>query len=95
MLEKRRSLGDLHARMRAIQGGLFRAEYSGEINPESSDARDIPDYHVSTSAEDVKIWSKWPKGSAMIVSFGMNCHPASQAEAGAGLTLGRRARNAG
>jgi hypothetical protein len=57
MLEKRRSLGDLHARMRAIQGGLFRAEYSGEINPESSDyGRDIPDYHVSTSAEDVKIW---------------------------------------
>ena len=43
MLEKRRSLGDLHARMRAVQGGLFRAEYSGEINPESSDARDIPD----------------------------------------------------
>jgi hypothetical protein len=56
MLEKRRSLGDLHARMRAVQGGLFRAEYSGEINPESSDARGIPDYHVSTSAEDAKIW---------------------------------------
>ena len=29
MLEKRRTLGDLHARMRAVQGGLFRAEYSG------------------------------------------------------------------
>jgi len=56
MLEKRRSLGDLHARMRPVEGELFRAEYSGEINPESSDARDIPDYHVSTSAEDVKIW---------------------------------------
>jgi hypothetical protein len=56
MLEKRRSLGDLHARMRPVEGGLFRAEYSGEINPESSDARDIPDYHVSTSAEDVKTW---------------------------------------
>ena len=55
MLEKRRSLGDLHARMRAVQGGLFRTEYSGEINPESSD-QDIPDYHVSTSAEDAKIW---------------------------------------
>ena len=55
MLEKRRTLGDLHARMRAVQGGLFRTEYSGEINPESSD-QDIPDYHVSTSAEDAKIW---------------------------------------
>ena len=55
MLEKRRTLGDLHARMRAVQGGLFRTEYSGEINPESSD-QDIPDYHVSTRAEDAKIW---------------------------------------
>jgi hypothetical protein len=43
MLEKRRSLGDLHARMRAVEGELFRVKYSGEINPESSDARDIPD----------------------------------------------------
>jgi len=66
--------------MRAVQGGLFRAEYSGEINPESSDARDIPDYHVSTSAEDAKTWvEQMAKGSAMIVSFGMNCQAVSQA----------------
>ena len=56
MLEKERSLGVLHARMRQVQGGLFRAEYSGEINPDPSDARDIPDYHVGTSAQDVRIW---------------------------------------
>ena len=56
MLEKQRSLGVLHARLRQVEGELFRAEYSGEINPDPSDARDIPDYHVGTSANDVKIW---------------------------------------
>ena len=56
MFEKQRSLGVLRARMRQVEGELFRAEYSGEINPEPTDARDIPDYHVGTSAKDVKIW---------------------------------------
>jgi hypothetical protein len=56
MLEKRRSLGVLHARLRQVEGELFRAEYSGEINPDPSDARDIPDYHVGTTADGVKIW---------------------------------------
>ena len=56
MLEKQRSLGVLHARLRQVEGELFRAEYSGEINPDPSDARDIPDYHVGTSANDVKLW---------------------------------------
>jgi hypothetical protein len=35
---------------------LFRAEYSGEINPEPTDARNLPDYHVGASAQEVKIW---------------------------------------
>jgi hypothetical protein len=56
MLEKQRSLGVFHARMRQVEDALFRAEYSGEINPEPTDARDIPDYHVATSAMEVKIW---------------------------------------
>jgi hypothetical protein len=56
MFEKRRSLGVLHARMRQVEDELFRAEYRGEINPEPADARDIPDYHVGTSATEVKIW---------------------------------------
>ena len=56
MFEKQRSLGVLRARMRQVEGELFRAEYSGEINPEPTDARDIPDYHVGASAKDVKIW---------------------------------------
>lgn len=56
MLEKRRSLGDFHARLRKVEDGLYRAEYSGEINPEEPDAREIPDYHLGTSADDVKVW---------------------------------------
>lgn len=56
VLEKRHSLGDFHASLREVQGGLFRAEYSGEINPDDPDAREIPDYHVGTSAADVKTW---------------------------------------
>jgi hypothetical protein len=56
MFEKRRSLGVLHARMRQVEDELFRAEYSGEINPEQGDARNMPDYHVGTSATEVKIW---------------------------------------
>jgi hypothetical protein len=45
MLERPRYLGVLHARMRQVEQGMFRAEYSGEINPDPSDTRDIPDYH--------------------------------------------------
>lgn len=55
MLEKG-SLGEFHASMRQLEENLYRAEYSGEISPENPDAREIPDYHVGTSATDVKIW---------------------------------------
>jgi hypothetical protein len=34
MFEKRRSRGVLHTRMRQVEEELFRAEYSGEINPD-------------------------------------------------------------
>jgi len=56
VLEKRHSLEDFHASLREVQGGLFRAEYSGGINLDDPDAREIPDYHVGTSAADVKTW---------------------------------------
>jgi hypothetical protein len=55
MLEKQRSRGVFHARLRQVEGELFRAEYSGEINSDPSDTRGIPDYHVGTSVTDVKI----------------------------------------
>ena len=48
--------GDLPAVMREIENGIYRAEYSGEINPENSDEREIPDYHVGTDPTAVKSW---------------------------------------
>jgi hypothetical protein len=47
--------GRFHARLRHVSG-LYRAEYSGEINPDRPDSREILDYHVGTSAQDVKLW---------------------------------------
>ena len=55
-LEKQRSLGDLHAVLRKVEGGLYRADYPGEINPDGADARAIPDMHLATSAQEVKTW---------------------------------------
>jgi hypothetical protein len=56
MLEKRSPRGVFHARLRQVEDQLFRAEYSGEINPEPTDARNLPDYHIGASAQEVKIW---------------------------------------
>ena len=56
VFEKRRSLGEFHARLRQLEAGLFRAESSGEINPENPDRRAIPDYHLGTSLTNVKTW---------------------------------------
>ncbi len=56
MVEKRRRLGELHASMRAVEDGGFRAEYSGEINPEIPDAREIPASHVGSSVAEVRVW---------------------------------------
>lgn len=48
--------GPLHAVLREIEPDLFRAEYSGEINPQDPDERGIPDFHVGTDAAGVKHW---------------------------------------
>jgi hypothetical protein len=48
--------GTLHAVLREIEPGLFRAEYRGEINPDSPDEREIPDFHIGTDASGVKQW---------------------------------------
>jgi hypothetical protein len=55
-LEQKRPLGEFHASLRQVEDGLFRAEYSGEINPDRADGRDIPDVHLGTSAMEVKVW---------------------------------------
>lgn len=46
----------LHARLRRTPDGMFRAEYHGEINPTNTDAREIPDMHLGTEAEEVRTW---------------------------------------
>lgn len=56
VLEKKQPLGEFHASLRQVEDDLFRAEYSGEINPDHPDARAIPDVHLGTSAAEVKIW---------------------------------------
>lgn len=56
MFEKKRPLGEFHASLREVEHGLYLAEYSGEINPENPDAREIPDRHVGTSVQEVKVW---------------------------------------
>jgi len=48
--------GMMRAVLREVEPGLFRAEYSGEINPDNPDEREIPDYHIGTAASDVKTW---------------------------------------
>ena len=56
VLEKWRHRGDFHAILRRVEDGVFRAEYSGEIDPENLDEREILDYHLGTSVSDVKVW---------------------------------------
>jgi hypothetical protein len=48
--------GEFHAVIREMEPGVFRAEYSGELNPENPDAREFPDFHLGTSLTDVKTW---------------------------------------
>ena len=48
--------GALHAVLRKVEDNVYRAEYPGEINPQDPDAREIPDYHIGTSATDVRVW---------------------------------------
>jgi len=48
--------GVLYAVLREVEPGLYRAEYSGEINPVDPDEREIPDVHLGTNAAGVKQW---------------------------------------
>jgi len=50
--------GDFHAALREVEPGVFRAEYRGELNPANPDARALPDYHIGTSVEGVKVWTE-------------------------------------
>ncbi len=54
-LSKPRS-GTLRATLLEIEPGLYRAQYSGELNPENPDQREIPDFHLGTNAASVRQW---------------------------------------
>ncbi len=47
--------GPFHARMRRT-GGVWRAEYSGEMNPNDPDEREFLDFHIGTEEREVRSW---------------------------------------
>jgi hypothetical protein len=52
-----RDLGNLHARISEVDPGLFKAEYvEGDREFGAVDAVSIPDSHIGTSRDGVKMW---------------------------------------
>lgn len=45
----------LRATMRKV-GGVYRAEYVGELNPDRPDERALPDFHIGTTETEVRTW---------------------------------------
>jgi hypothetical protein len=50
------SRGEFHAVLRRTAGGLYQAQYSAEFNPENPDARELPDFHLSSTMADAQVW---------------------------------------
>ncbi|MEO8715558.1 MAG: hypothetical protein ABI369_11135 [Acetobacteraceae bacterium] len=49
--------GDFHARIRRVEGDLFKAEYTGELNPENPNPRrEFVDSHLANSLEEAKVF---------------------------------------
>jgi hypothetical protein len=47
--------GDFHARIRRVEIDLYKAEYTGDLNPENPHpGSEWPDSHVATSLEEAK-----------------------------------------
>ena len=47
----------LQAVIREPEPGLYQADYSGEMNgPDEPGCGQLPDRHIATSRNDVKIW---------------------------------------
>ena len=56
MPEMKYAHGEFHARIRQVEHDVFRAEYSGEVNPENPDERELLDFHIGTSEKGVRVW---------------------------------------
>jgi hypothetical protein len=48
--------GPLHAILREVEAGLFRAEYPGEMNADDSGVEAYPDSHIGTDRDGVRMW---------------------------------------
>jgi hypothetical protein len=49
--------GDLHARLERMDGGMFRAVFAGEMNPEdAAPGQEWPDAHIADTAEGARAW---------------------------------------
>jgi len=46
----------LHAMLREMEPGLFRAEYPGEMNADEAGVESFPDSHIGTNAIGVRMW---------------------------------------
>jgi len=48
---------EFHAVLTQVEPDLFRADYLAVTNPEApAEGQALPDSHIGTSAEDVRIW---------------------------------------
>lgn len=54
--EKPRTKGRFHARLVQVESDLYRAEYSGELNPDNPDEREAIDFHIGTDSDGVRMW---------------------------------------
>lgn len=47
--------GDFHARIRQMEKDLYKAEYTGDLNPEHPDERrELKDSHIATSLDEAR-----------------------------------------
>ncbi len=47
--------GDFHARISRVEADLYKAEYTGDLNPDDPNPRrEWPDSHLATSLEEAK-----------------------------------------
>jgi hypothetical protein len=50
------TLGSLHARIDEVEPGLFKAQYVEQTGDRGADAVSIPDQHIGTSRDGVRMW---------------------------------------
>ena len=68
MLEKSARLANSMPTFARSRRGCTSLVPSGEIDPENPDAREIPDRHVGTSPQEVKVWVE-----QMALGLGYEC----------------------